>query len=135
MQIDIQRNVFTDESTISKCYVDGTYECDTLEDVVRPAGAPKVHGKTAIPAGRYRVLVTMSNRFKRPLPLLVDVPGFEGIRIHPGNTAENTDGCILPGKRTTTPDFVGKSRDAFDALFAKIEAGIARGEKVWLTIS
>lgn len=67
----------------------------TLEDITRPANSPKVHGMTAIPAGKYQVIVSMSERFKRETPLLLNVPGFSGIRIHGGNTAEDTMGCIL----------------------------------------
>ena len=86
--------------TISSLTIDGRYLCDVLEDPVRifgPRGEGKIKGNTAIPAGIYRVIRTMSPRFKRILPLLLDVPFFDGIRIHPGNTAADTEGCILPG--------------------------------------
>jgi hypothetical protein len=66
------------------------------------------------------------------LPLLLNVPAYEGIRIHPGNTDAHTEGCLLPG-RTKSPDFVGSSKAAFTALFDKIKVAIQR-EKVFITI-
>lgn len=95
-----------------------------MEDVLRPPGV-KLKGKTAIPAGVYDVTITPSARFKKELPLLLNVPMFEGIRIHPGNTAADTEGCLLPG-RLREADFVGQSNVAFQALFAKLRAEIMR---------
>lgn len=117
MKLTLKREPSTTKSTPGKLYVDGVFECYTLEDVVRDA---KIYGETAIPAGTYKVIINMSNRFKRLLPLLLNVPNYEGIRIHPGNTDKDTDGCILPGV-TRSVDFVGNSRVAFDALFAKMQ--------------
>jgi len=96
MKILVQRIFKGDEYTIGKMYIDGAKFCDTLEDKVRPYGE-KVWGKTAIPAGTYKMVITWSERFKRKLPILLNVPMFEGIRIHGGNTAEHTHGCILLG--------------------------------------
>jgi hypothetical protein len=109
--------------------IDGAFECYTLEDVVRPNGE-KVYGQTAIPEGRYQIKLTMSNRFKIVLPLLENVPNFEGVRIHPGNTAADTDGCILVGQ-TKTSNSIGSSRVAFDKLFSRLQAH--KGE-IWLTV-
>jgi hypothetical protein len=117
MKLTLKREPSTTKSTPSKLYVDGVFECYTLEDVVRPS---KIYGEAAIPAGTYKVIINMSNRFKRLLPLLLNVPNYEGIRIHPGNTDKDTEGCILPGV-TRSVDFVGNSRVAFDALFAKMQ--------------
>lgn len=132
MNFTLIRRWFTDRSTIGELYLDGAEarQCYTLEDSVRQE--PKIPGETAIPAGRYQVLVTHSARFKRPLPLLVNVPGFEGIRIHPGNAPCDTEGCILVGQ-TMAPDRVLRSRAAFEVLFPRIEAAVAQGP-VWLTI-
>lgn len=138
MTIRVIREPSVDGATLSVWYVDGTFECFGCEDEIRevagqPVDAWKVHGKTAIPAGKYHVVITPSQRFKRRLPLLLNVPGFTGIRIHPGNTIEDTEGCLLPGKLRAAQR-VGDSRAAFNALFAKIQAAIARGEAVTCVI-
>lgn len=119
--------------TIGELSIDGQRECFTLEDVVRADGV-KVWGETAIPAGTYTVDITYSPRFKRPLPLLVSVRGFEGIRIHPGNTASDTEGCILVGQGRGQ-DCIVASRAAFANLFAKIQAAKGRGEAITLEVS
>ncbi|MBG7619359.1 hypothetical protein I5R65_07775 [Herbaspirillum sp. AP02] len=118
MKLLLQREPSTKKSTAGKLFIDGVFECYTLEDSVRARGV-KVYGQTAIPAGTYQVLLTQSPRFKRVLPLLLNVPGFEGIRIHPGNKAEDTDGCILVGD-APAPDWLGQSKVAFDRLFTKL---------------
>lgn len=134
MKLKLERTWCGAKCTIGTLTVDGVAECFTLEDVVRPAGAPKVYGETAIPGGVFNVVVTRSQRFGRDLPLVENVPGFEGIRIHPGNDAADTDGCILVG-RTKGVDFVGESRAAFNTLFAKIQKAIEAGEKITLEIA
>lgn len=138
MIIHLIRTVFTDKSTAGVVSVNGLHQCFSLEDICRekPPGtwrkALKVAGKTAIPYGTYEVVVTFSNRFKKPLPLLLGVPDFEGVRIHAGNTSEDTEGCILVGE-TRSPDFVGNSRAAFNFLFERIREASAV-EKVFITI-
>jgi hypothetical protein len=123
--------------TIGTLTINGVYECFTLEDVVREDGRPvnawKIPGKTAIPTGTYDVIVTPSARFKRDLPIVLGVPGFDGVRIHPGNTDEDTEGCILVGL-AKGPDYVSESRRALDQLFAKIKTAIAAGEKITLEV-
>lgn len=118
MKIRLERRTLTDKSTIGMLFVDDRLECYTLEDVVRPE---KIAGVTAIPAGTYKVIINQSARFKRLLPLLIDVPGYAGIRIHPGNKAEDTEGCILVGD-TVANNFIGSSVIAFNRLFAKMQA-------------
>lgn len=134
MELDLQRDIKTDAVTLGSLSIDGAFECFTLEDPVRPEGV-KIHGETAIPAGRYRVILTQSPRFGRVLPLLLEVPGFEGVRIHPGNDTGDTEGCILVGTgRTVGPAEAGSishSRDAFSALFVKLEAALS---PIWITI-
>lgn len=132
MEIRLVRDVLTPAFTLGRLSIDGTEECYTVEDCVREG--PKVPGETAIPAGRYKVIITHSPRFRRPLPLLLDVPGFTGVRIHPGNTVADTEGCILPGRIRTT-DGVSESRLAFDALYRQIVEALDAGEEVWITIA
>jgi len=129
MKLNLKRLHKTDKSTIGELSIDGKFECYTLEDVER---AEKVFGKTAIPKGTYEVIMTMSNRFKRMMPLLLNVPGYEGVRIHSGNKAEDTEGCLLLGK-TRGVDVIGESRDAIAAFYPKLEAALKVG-KVTITI-
>lgn len=99
MKLQLERKYLKPEYTIGQLKVDGTFFCDTLEDRVRDLSREKkVPGQTAIPAGKYEVIVNISPRFKRKLPRLLNVPGFEGILIHRGNTPEDTAGCILVGE-------------------------------------
>lgn len=94
-KVEVKRTFKGTEYTIGKLYIDGAYFCDTLEDVVRTG--EKIAGKTAIPAGTYKVKMTWSPRFKRYLPEILNVPNFSGVRIHAGNSALDTEGCILLG--------------------------------------
>lgn len=132
MELLLQRHISTARSTTGELFVDGMFQCYTLEDVVRPEGE-KIYGETAIPAGRYRVGITWSPRFQRNMPLLNDVPGFEGVRIHPGNKPEDTEGCILVG-HALEQDWVGGSRAAYVELYDKLIKVQMLGEEVWLTI-
>lgn len=132
MNLTVVRTMCGPSCTIGELLIDGEHECYTLEDVVRPAGAPKVYGETAIPYGTYNLVVTFSNRFQRDLPLVVNVPGFDGIRIHPGNSAADTHGCLLVGTGHTS-SAVTNSRLAFNTLFPKIRNALKRGEKVTIT--
>lgn len=118
MKITVKRLYKTSTSTIGELLIDGVFECYTLEDVEREV---KVKSETAIPKGTYKVIINQSNRFKRLLPLLLNVPNFEGVRIHSGNSNHDTEGCILVGQ-TRGKDYIGKSRKAFDKLFKKMQA-------------
>jgi hypothetical protein len=95
--------------------------------------AKKVPHETAIPYGRYEVEITYSNRFGRPLPLLMNVIGFEGIRIHSGNSAGDTSGCILPGVRINDEMRVGQSRKTFDTIYKLIGEALLN-EQVYITV-
>lgn len=141
MELKLIRKEYTENSTIGELFVDGVKECFTIEDKDRKLHCDmseaeiakiKVHSKTAIPTGRYKVVISYSNRFQKYLPEVIGVKGFAGIRIHPGNTAADSEGCILPGS-TKAPDFVGNSRSAFNALFAKMKK-VEKTEKIYLTV-
>jgi len=125
MYLQLVRENIGDTATEGKLFLNGTEECFTLEDKDRKLenGGEKVYGETAIPRGIYEVILTMSTRFKKVLPLLLNVPQFGGIRIHAGNTSEDTEGCILVGNKSVegNDDFIGESRLAFDRLMTKLE--------------
>lgn len=110
----------------------------TLEDQVREvpgADVPawKIKSETAIPVGEYRIAITYSPKFKRRMPILLDVPGFEGIRIHSGNTATDTEGCILVGQ-TRAGQAIYESRIAFKKVYDKIETTLLAAEEVRILI-
>lgn len=118
MVITIKRLYKTETSVIGELLVNGVWECFTLEDAER---AIKIKGETAIPKGTYRVIINESYRFKKLLPLLINVPNFEGVRIHSGNSNHDTEGCILVGQ-TRNKNYIGQSRKAFEKLFKKMQA-------------
>lgn len=128
MKLLLKRLHYTPNSIIGELSIDGKFECYTLEDIERDV---KVMGKTAIPKGSYNVTITYSNRFKRDMPLLMNVPNFSGVRIHNGNTAADTDGCVLVGK-TRAVDFIGNSKLAYTALFNKMKK--VNGDNFTITI-
>ena len=132
MNLLLVRKWFSEVSTGGELFVDGIFECFTLEDRVRKG--PKVPGSTAIPEGTYDVIITPSARFKRDMPLVCAVPGFSGVRIHPGNTSEDTEGCILVGQ-TRGEDCIGGSRLAYGLLFAKMKTALGARMKTTLTIT
>lgn len=114
MKLKLIRKWFTEDSTLGELYINDKFFCYTLEDVVRENG-DKVKGKTAIWYGTYNITIDYSNRFKKDMIHILDVPMFEGIRIHAGNTDEDTEGCILVGY-TKQDNSIGKSKLASDAL-------------------
>lgn len=132
MKITVKRIDFNSDCTIGEMSIDGKFECYTLEDKVRDNGV-KVPGQTAIPSGTYNVSITFSQRFQKPLPLLADVPNFVGVRIHTGNTSQQTEGCILIGAEKADNSIL-RSREAFNNLFPKLQAALAKGDKITLTI-
>lgn len=132
MELTLRRRVIAERYTVGALNVNGEHFCDTLEDVVRPAGV-KIKGRTAIPYGIYTVVLDYSPKFDRIMPHVLDVPGFLGVRIHAGNTVDQTDGCILVGRNRVRGQVLD-SRAAFAALFALMAEAVERGENITLTI-
>lgn len=152
MELKLKRIAKKSTYTIGRLFIDDAYFCDTIEDKDRglrqcdgeaACRKKKIKGMTAIPSGRYRVtLGVYSLRFGKQekykfcggfLPRLVDVPAYEGVLIHIGNTSLDTDGCIIVGQNKVR-GMVIKSRETFEALYAKIKEAKVRGEEVWITI-
>lgn len=107
MKLHVKRIAKRPTYTIGRLYINNEYFCDILEDADRGLAqntpisiikSKKVPGKTAIPTGTYKVIVNISPKFKRMLPRLLDVPGFDGILIHRGNSADQSSGCLLCGE-------------------------------------
>lgn len=126
MNITLNRIAKKPKYTIGKLYIDGEYFCDTIEDTDRgliqtmtdaQVKSKKVYGQTAIPTGTYRVIISYSNKFKRQMPLLLNVPGFLGIRIHSGNTEKDTEGCLIVGKNKVVGKVI-ESKDTYNKLFS-----------------
>lgn len=136
MKLRIERGAPGASSTIGKLYVDGVFFAYTLEDVDRQleSGGKKIQGETAIPRGSYKVIIDFSNRFQKQMMHVLNVPGFEGIRIHAGNTDKDTEGCILLGK-VRSDNAVFNSREAVNALFDKVRAALSAGQEVNLEVN
>lgn len=126
----LHRIFHTDTYTIGKIFENGIYITDCIEDVERDI---KIQDKTAIPKGKYKVIVNQSNRFKRLLPLLIDVPGFEGIRIHNGKDETSSSGCIIVGKNTIKGQ-VTESREWMNKITDKMLEAQRKGIKITLEI-
>lgn len=138
MKIEVLRVSRGDTSTEGEMYINGVFQCYTLEDKDRGLehGGIKHYGNTAIPCGEYKVTLSMSNRFKEIMPEILDVPQFTGIRIHKGNTSKDTDGCILVGMTNTSlvDDFIGSSAVAYNKLLPKLQAALSKGETITIKI-
>lgn len=134
MLLEVKRLYKKDTYTIGVLMVDGEKFSDTLEDKVRDLNSEKkVYGETAIPAGKYKVVMSMSSKFKRVMPYLENVPQFTGIMIHPGNTPKDTLGCILVGENKKKGQLIN-SRKYSDELNKRITEAIKRKEQVWIEI-
>lgn len=135
MKLTLKRIALRPTYTIGKLYIDDVYFCDTIEDTVRDInkngkfdnGEKKVHSKTAIPYGTYEIKWTYSPRFKKYTPQLMNVPSFEGIRIHAGNTSADTEGCLILGENKQ----VGKvlnSRATINKFYQIIKKACSNGK-------
>ena len=125
MFLEIKRFEYGTNYTIGKFYIDGVYHCFTLEDAVRevegqPVESWKIKGETAIPKGTYKVVLDFSTHFQKTLPHILNVPGYEGVRIHQGNTDKDTEGCILLGSTWGGGNFIGGSAIAFKPVLAML---------------
>lgn len=141
MKLTLHRTDLCTDYTAGQLYVDGSRFCATLEDTNRDKDKngrldgyeKKIYGETCIPFGIYRIRVSMSPKFKRELPEVLDVPHFSGIRIHRGNTPKDTLGCILVGERVEN-GYLYNSTIYETQLTKLLKAAQERGEKIWLTI-
>lgn len=142
MNITLKRVAKKSSYTIGKMYINGTYFCDTLEDTDRGIAnnmsstlikSKKVYSKTAIPTGTYKIVLNVSPKFKRILPRLIDVPGFDGVLIHRGNTAEDTAGCILVGENKVVGKVINSTQ--YELKIVKlIQQALDRHESITISI-
>lgn len=137
MNLCVQRQPTLVGCTHGTLSIDGILECPTLEPPIRevpgqPVESWKIQDHTAIPAGRYQVTIDYSPHFGEPMPHVLAVPGFTGVRIHPGNTVVDTEGCLLVGRQSAATG-ITQSRAEFDQLFPKIQAALVDGGEVWIT--
>ena len=142
MFIELKRRYLGEQYTIGSLFINNEYFSDTIEDRVRDynkdgdladAGETKVFGETAIPYGYYHIDLTMSPKFKRLLPILNNVPHFTGIRIHRGNTAGDSHGCIIPGENKVKGKVINSTKYEMLLIERLIEA-IRKGEIITIEI-
>jgi len=135
MKLELKRDVFADTFTLGTLLANGKHLGFTCEDTDRKLedGNEKIYGKTAIPRGKYKVIISYSQRFKKPMPEVLDVPGFSGVRIHGGNTDADTLGCPLLGS-ARTGNGVANCKPINERLITLIEQCEEVGEEVWLTV-
>ena len=143
MELRLERKYRNNNYCIDKLYINGKYFSDVLEDPDRGLTDTmsleeikkiKIKGNTCIPYGTYNITITYSPRFKKNLPLLNNVKGFDGIRIHSGNIPQDTEGCLLPGFNKVKGQVID-SRVTTDKLIAQIQQALNKGEKVTITIT
>ena len=137
MKLTLKRIALRPTYTIGKLYIDDVYFCDTIEDTVRDLnkngkfdnGEKKVHSKTAIPYGTYEIKWTYSPRFKKYTPQLMNVPSFEGIRVHAGNTSADTEGCLILGENKQVGKVIN-SRATINKFYPIIKEACSKGKVI-----
>lgn len=141
MELTIKRRPSKEATTLGELFIDGVFFCYTLEDEVRedpnpttPENEAKVYGKTAIPAGRYEIDITFSQKFGKLMILVKNVPGYTGIRIHSGNDAEDTLGCPLVGETIDGPTRIHGGSVVMPKLFTAVNNALIEGQEVFLTV-
>ena len=146
MNLELKRIFKGKDYTIGRLFINGEYFCDTLEDPVRQLDSAddKIYSKTAIPAGKYKIsmsIVSPKYSIRKSynwcggrLPRLLDVPFFEGILIHSGNTPDHTAGCILVGENKIKGQVIN-SMNTLKNLWVKLNVADEVGEEIWISIS
>lgn len=143
MRLLLKREALIEDVTAGALFVDDDQFCYTLEDPVREAVTPqgwvwrpefKIPGKTAIPSGRYAVTVTFSNRFRRRMPLILNVPDFTGVRFHGGNTVDHTEGCPLMGRWRSEDYRTIRNSDSLTGELVTLIDNAERHGKVYLEV-
>ena len=134
MKIEVNRIFKASNYTIGELSVNNNYVCDTLEDKVRVDGE-KAYAETAIPTGTYTLVLSYSNRFKKVMPEILNVPNFSGIRIHCGNSSKDTEGCLLVGKWDgKTENWISDSKNSYNKLYPLLEEAFNKKENITITI-
>ena len=138
LKLKLVRGKGNAKSVEGKLYINEVFECFTVEDADRRLenGGTKIQDKTAIPRGIYEVKWTHSNHFNKDMPELLNVPQFEGVRIHAGNSDKDTEGCIIVGavNEVEGDDWISASKVAVDRLYPKIKAAVLSGKKVTMEV-
>lgn len=140
MELKLIRKFIGDSFTEGRIYVDGEFECFTVEDTDRKLEivgcSAKVQNQTCVPRGKYELIIRFSNHFQKNLIAVTGVPCFDGVLIHSGNSSKDTEGCIIVGSinNRDDDDFVGASRIAYDRLHKKVKSALSMDEKVFLEI-
>lgn len=136
IELSLNREVFNPAFTLGRLMVGGLqfgYTCEDVDRELEVYPERKIHGQSAIPRGRYRLTTSASQRFGKIMPILLDIPGFSGVRIHGGNTAADTEGCPLLG-RVRTHNGVANCAERVAELICTIIDAEASGNQCWLTV-
>lgn len=140
MELKLVRKYLGKDFTEGKLFINNGFQCYTVEDTDRKLETigceGKVQNSTCIPRGKYKVTISKSVRFGKFLIEILDVPCFKGIRIHSGNSSEDSEGCIIVGKSNARDDdnWVSESRIAYDALHKRVKEALSAGEDVMLEV-